>query len=308
MKTAKWLTINTDVQYFPTKLVNEEGMRLQSGEVSNHLGFSSSGPITGLKINGDETQLLYTHRGYPIFGYYHDILRSSDDLERLTIRGAHRNYARARLFEAGVAFAIDIPFFATHNTFHDNNGMAVCRWRYMSIGTAKHPDSGCAIACLLFSQADCRATSCEHRTNLERGRRLANWYIAAHLCDYPESSSTLGCIFAVSRKSTRIAVSNWDTLYVWALNPREVMQRSDDNFYPEAWRCDNPDTVQLRPVVIPLEAVCFKLIFGENEDTIVALTDRGLMTWDLGSQARGRRIRITIDTGRVDSSDQPVLD
>ena len=150
------------------------------------------------------------------------------------------------------------------------------------------------MACLFISHTSVNSFRCTHQTNLERGRRLSRWLPVARLCDYPDSSvSTIGCRFAVSPNSTRIAVIQWDTLYVWPLNPEEVIWFDLSDYYPPSWRSgdrlDDNEMIELRPVIIRMEAVCFKLMFTENDDVIVGLTDRGLMTWDLRLQARRRR-------------------
>lgn len=64
-----------------------------------------------------------------------------------------------------------------------------------------------------------------------------------------------------------------------------------NSYYPRAWRSSSlsDGMVELRPVVFRLEAVCFNIIFTENEDIIMALTDKGLVTLDLRPQAQGRR-------------------
>ncbi|KAF5014454.1 hypothetical protein F66182_14557 [Fusarium sp. NRRL 66182] len=62
---------------------------------------------------------------------------------------------------------------------------------------------------------------------------------------------------------------------------------------------DDDDLIELRPVIIRMEAVCFKLMFTENDDVIVGLTDRGLMTWDLRPSGRRRRSTLNLDVENV---------
>jgi hypothetical protein len=99
----------------------------------------------------------------------------------------------------------------------------------------------------------------------------------------------------------------WDALYVWPLNPEGIIRFDTSDYYPKAWRSgermDDNDMIELHPVIIRMEAVCFKLMFTENDDVIVGLTDRGLMTWDLRPQARRRRSTVNLDVAHV-----PVLE
>ncbi|EED18378.1 F-box domain protein [Talaromyces stipitatus ATCC 10500] len=296
-----------DLQYSETAVVNKEGLWVQprSGvaQLSQHREVAGLGPVAELRYN-DRNQLLHSHRGSTIFSYYHNLsfLRGEHGT---TIVGnsAHRNYARIMNDQSDLSllyFTVDIPFFATHETYTPLDGdNDICRWRYLSYAIGTPRSGGKAVACLLKAQSECRAITCMHETNLERGRRLPSWEAVAMLCGHPElSPSTIGGIFAASPNGTRVAVSNWNTLYVWALNPGEVILGRESSYYPRTWCLEEDDEklTELRPVVIHMEAVCFKLMFTENDDVIVGLTDRGLMTWDLGPQTRRRRDTLNLDT------------
>ncbi|KUL88141.1 hypothetical protein ZTR_04144 [Talaromyces verruculosus] len=299
--------------YKSTRFLDEQGLwvagRIPDNiELSRHEEVSSLGAVADLRFN-DSKQLLYTHRGSAMFGYYHNFgFQDTTDSQILPL-SAHRNYANVRLGESlALSFAVEIPFFATHDTRTLQAGLPVCHWRYLSYGISADRVDGRTMACLFISHTSVNSFRCTHQTNLERGRRLSRWLPVARLCDYPDSSvSTIGCRFAVSPNSTRIAVIQWDTLYVWPLNPEEVIWFDLSDYYPPSWRSgdrlDDNDMIELRPVIIRMEAVCFKVMFTENDDVIVGLTDRGLMTWDLRPQARRRRRTLNLDVEHV-----PVLE
>ncbi|KAL2000912.1 hypothetical protein VTN02DRAFT_2466 [Thermoascus thermophilus] len=188
-------------------------------------------------------------------------------------------------------FAIDIPFFGTHATENADPSFQVCHWKYLAFGTATHREENWTVACLLRSEARCRATHCNHVLNLDRGRRFADWTIVARLWGYRKPSNSLGNIVAASCRGTRIAVANWKEIYIWALEPRALIENNENGFYPPCWSSTNPPgIVELRPIVLRVEAVCFKLWFGPLEDELFALTDRGLMHWYLGPRGTGLRI------------------
>jgi len=123
--------------------------------------------------------------------------------------------------------------------------------------------------------------------NLERGRRFEEWQLMAQLGGFQESTTSHGSQVAASRYGRRIAVANWKTLYVWALEPYEVLN-AESEFYPSSWESPS-GTLVLRPVILQLGAVCSQLGFTENEDELIAITDRGVMYVNLNSKGSGKR-------------------
>ena len=55
------------------------------------------------------------------------------------------------------------------------------------------------------------------------------------------------------------------------------------------------ETIELRPTVLQLHAVCFQLRFLDGEDELLALTDKGVMYWDLSPLGRGERTTHRLD-------------
>lgn len=165
----------------------------------------------------------------------------------------------------------------------------MCNWRYLSFGIARHREENWTVACLLKSETFCQSRNCGHVLNLDRGRRLPEWTIVGHLCDYQVPTSSLGGIVAASPHGTRIAIANWNIIYVWALEPNALIGENSGDFYRPSSRSEKTGAVELKPIVLPLEAVCFKLRFMENEDELLALTDRGVMYWDISPLAQGEK-------------------
>jgi hypothetical protein len=245
-------------------------------------------PITDIMFNDRGTQLLYFYQACTIHKMYqnvHDAISSSQSSQLWF------NSSRVQFSDALVLpFSIGIPFFGTHRTYDVPPDRQMCQWRYLSFGIATHRKENWTVACLLRSESHCRASHCGHVLNRERGRRLNNWTVVARLWGYRNPTNSLGCIVAVSGSGTRIAVANWNVVYIWALNPSALIEDNRDGFYPVSWTSAGSGTIELRPVVFRLDAVCFKMWFADRENELLALTDRGLVYWDLDPRGTGRTV------------------
>lgn len=251
-------------------------------------------PVRDLVFNDRSSQILYYYRAQTLYGSFQRINTTSP-----------LNFVQPRLYRnscvvpfsdlLSLHFAIDIPFFGTHGTL-SQNGINMCNWKYLSLGIATHRRENWTVACLLRSEALCQSRNCGHILNLDRGRRFTEWTVAGKLAGFQDSTSSLGCITAASPRGTRIAVANWNVIYIWALEPNSLIEDNSDDFYPPDSQSASSGLVELQPVILPLGAVCFKLRFLDKEDELLAFTDRGVVHWDLGPLAKGERevIRLAI--------------
>lgn len=114
----------------------------------------------------------------------------------------------------------------------------------------------------------------------------------AQLGGFQESPTTNGSQVATSRLGTRIAVADWKTIYVWALNPTELLD-ADTTFYPSSWLSPT-NTLVLRPVILDLGAVCYQLRFTEEENQLIVITDRGLIHINLTSGYQQKRSELSM--------------
>lgn len=261
----------------------QNGTQLLDGGYLNH----EQGPVKDLAFNDSYSQILYYHGAQTLYGSFQrlDMSAFPDSLEL----NLYRNACVVPFSDSlSLHFAIDIPFFGTHDMLMHNN-MEMCNWKYLSLGIGKHRTENWSVACLLRSEAFCRSRNCTHELNLDRGRRFTDWTVVAILSGFHESTSSIGSIATKSPGGTRIAVANWDAIYIWALEPASLIRDNEDGYYPPCSQAENPNVVELQPVALPLDAVCFKLRFLENENKLLALTDRGLMHWDLGPLCKGER-------------------
>ncbi|KAJ5543059.1 hypothetical protein N7535_005488 [Penicillium sp. DV-2018c] len=243
------------------------------------------GPAVNLTFNDRGFQLLYHYRAQNIYGDFQRIhhlgLGQGED-------GLNANASTVQFSPSlSLQFSIDIPFYGTHR-FRDPDHGGRCHWQYLAFGIATHRVEQWTVACLLKSETY-TGRRCTHVLNLGRGRRFDHWQIMAQLGGFRELTTSQGSRVATSRRGTRIAVANWNTLYVWALNPFELIEGNRTGYYPPSWE-SSTGAIELRPVIIQLEAVCSQLRFTEKEDELVAITDHGLMYLTLGYSGDGCKL------------------
>ncbi|KAL4976523.1 hypothetical protein BDW66DRAFT_49947 [Aspergillus desertorum] len=261
---------------------NVVGFSHLSRQLRRWLGENTRGPLVrDMVFNDRSSQLLYYYQAKTLYASFQEL--GSSDSPTLYENSTSVQFAN----DLSLLFSIGIPFFGTHETL-DLDGFAVCRWKYLSLGIATHRKENWTVACLLRSEASCRASNCRHILNLDRGRRLRDWGVVARLYGFRDSKDTLGCRVATSPKGTRIAVTNWNVLYIWALEPDALIDMDPENYYPPSCRSSSTGQIELRPIVLRLDAICFQLCFTEKEDELVAITDQGVMLWDLTSTRRAR--------------------
>ncbi|KAE8403602.1 hypothetical protein BDV37DRAFT_272024 [Aspergillus pseudonomiae] len=237
------------------------------------------GPVIDLAFNDRSTQILYYHRAQTLYGSFQRINMTSFPVQPTLYENSSLVQFSGSL---SLLFSIAIPFYGTHVTRVEGNGHSRCHWKYLALGIATHRTEDWTVACLLKSEASCSSQLCGHILNLERGRRFFDWTVVARLWGFQDSNNSLGCKVATSKHGTRIAVANWNVLYIWALQPSALIKQNSNGYYPPLLLSPDSGMVELRPIVIPLDAVCFKLRFTDVEDELLAITDRGLMYWDLG--------------------------
>ncbi|KAL6231775.1 hypothetical protein BDW75DRAFT_219331 [Aspergillus navahoensis] len=262
---------------------NLVGFSYLSRQLRKWHGENTRGPmVRDMVFNDRSSQLLYYYQARTLYASFQKL--GSSEFPVLYENSTSVQFTNG----LSLLFSIGVPFFGTHET-RDVEGLAVCRWIYLSLGIATHRKENWTVACLLRSEASCRASNCRHILNLDRGRRLRDWGVVARLYGFRDSKDTLGSKVATSPKGTRIAVTNWNVLYIWALEPGALINMDPENYYHPSWRSSSTGQIELRPIVLRLDAVCFQLRFTEKEDELVAITDRGIMLWNL-TCARGSRI------------------
>ncbi|KAL4812627.1 hypothetical protein BDW67DRAFT_169868 [Aspergillus spinulosporus] len=255
---------------------NLVGFSYFSRQLRQWHGENTRGPmVRDMVFNDRSSQLLYYYQAKTLYASFQTLGHSNSPT-------LYENATSVQFVNGlSLLFSIGVPFFGTHETLN-RDGFVICRWIYLSLGIATHRKENWTVACLLRSEAFCRASNCRHILNLDRGRRLRDWEVVARLYGFQDSKATLGCKVATSPKGTRIAVSNWNLLYIWALEPGALINLDPENYYHPSWRSSSTGHIELRPIILRLDAVCFQLRFT-GEDELVAITDLGIKLWNLTS-------------------------
>ncbi|KAL5333589.1 hypothetical protein BJX70DRAFT_392068 [Aspergillus crustosus] len=276
--TAILYTVKKDSEYDVEP--NLVGFFYASRHLQRWIGNTRGALITKAAFNDRATQVLYHYQAKSLYASFQKIDHSETPI-------LYENEIPVQFTDnLSLLFAIDKPFFGTHAS----DGFSVCRWRYLSLGIATHREENWTVACLLRSEATCRHNDCLHTLDLDRGRRLANWVVVARLWGFRDAADSLGCTVATSPNGTRIAVANWKIIYVWALEPEALIDRDLKGYYHPSWTSSTTGQIEIHPIVLHPDAVCFQLCFTAGENEIIAMTDRGIMVWDLAPTGRGTRI------------------
>ncbi|KAJ5683171.1 hypothetical protein N7462_006336 [Penicillium macrosclerotiorum] len=253
-----------------------------------------------LEGRGPTMKLVFNDRGLQLLHHYkaHTLYSSFQRMQFLHERSQPRPPVKENACvveytdSLSLQFSIGIPFFLSHRTGDESPVPGSCHWQYLAVGIATHRVEHWTVACLLESEAYCQSRRCSHAMNLERGRRFDNWVIKAQLGGFQESSTSHGSIIAASHRGSRVAIANWKTVTVWALEPEKLIDDEENGYYPESWRLAANGTTELRPATIHLDAVCWQLRFTDREDEneLVVITDRGLLFLDLRPDGRGGQV------------------
>ncbi|KAK2748208.1 hypothetical protein FQN55_004484 [Onygenales sp. PD_40] len=281
--------------YNDCPIIDDEGTMPYDNRYQRPRNTGDIEPIVQMSFNDNDSQLLYSYPSSPIYKHFQRINLDYGSVNQTS--GLLRNICLVRYYpdmnRDELKFAIAIPFFSTHRTYHATPALEMCHWRYLSLGTAREGTDPRLVACLLRSEAHCRSAHCQHIENLDRGRRFIEWTVVARLAGFSMSDSSLPGIVATSPRSTRIAIANWKTISIWPLLPEAVIDGDTTGgsgvYYPQNMIDETTGVVALSPIVLRSEAVVFMLRFTEREDELVALTDRGVVRWDVGPRASGGR-------------------
>ncbi|KAK2855544.1 hypothetical protein FQN49_005086 [Arthroderma sp. PD_2] len=312
----------TYVEYTSAELV--DGQRTARRRQFSATNGPISDPVVQVRFNDRYQQVLYWHSSSIIYDQFQRIANSTHAPRSHHDRLLH-NVCYAQLPEHDRTsppicsrFQVGIPFYGHHIS---EPGTGVCDWYYASVGLTRLPANGRVGAYILRSTAQCRSDRCGHILNLDRGRRIERWVVVAKLWGFKANESNLTGLIATSPGGSRLAIANWKTLYIWPLAPQEVLMRNENGYYPPAmyysadpgassrangtslsdgeakyektedgWK----DVVELRPIILDLDAVCFGLKFTGGENELTLLTDKGLMVWRLNSDGSARRLKSTI--------------
>jgi hypothetical protein len=191
---------------------------------------------------------------------------------------------------------VEDPFFAYHKNVkcRNNTVSRSCRDVRLCFATgmlAKHKQT---IGCILRSISKIQDDDCSHNLNPGQPHPSAlnpRIEIVARLWGFKLPTTTLEAATAFTEQGTRIAIASWDRIFVWPLQPKELVEtrvchKVGNATYDKNLKCS---LVELKPIVLEVDAVVHKMTFTASENELVTITDRGLQVWNLGPSAVGRR-------------------
>ena len=99
---------------------------------------------------------------------------------------------------------------------------------------------------------------------------------------------------AMSPGGRRIATANWSNVLVWSIEADLLHQGALETYFPKHDYNAEKNIGRLRPVKLPSEGVVHSLLWV-NEAKLYAMTDRGLVKWNVGHMCSGDREHLSMD-------------
>ena len=186
------------------------------------------------------------------------------------------------------------PFYERHTSDildpNDDNQVPQCRRSWLALGFGKPPGHDrvgdrCDSVFVMQSTVHKNSINCDHLINLDG--RTSWWKVVALLGGYRQGESTLGTVMAVSPDGTRIAAAVWGQICLWTLDPKLLVEGDLQLYFPPRDYNARKDIGRLRPTVLSRSCNVVHGMQWTNEEVLFAITDRGLLKWDLGCMSDG---------------------
>ena len=197
---------------------------------------------------------------------------------------------------------IRMPFHETHSSglTVDGDTSSHCASSYLALGITKRMyGSGHPCAFIMQKETLKLSQDCDHLIDLDVGKKSSGeWKPVALLAGYRQGSSSLGTVMAISPNGSRVAAATWSRVCVWSFEPESLIQGDLHLYFPAQDYNARKGFGRLRPTVLSApEGVVHQLIWTK-EESLFAITDRGLVTWDLGGVSTGEReyLELKFDT------------
>ncbi|KAG8530078.1 uncharacterized protein KY384_005560 [Bacidia gigantensis] len=184
------------------------------------------------------------------------------------------------------------PFYERHmsDVFDEDDDTPQCRRSWLALGFAdRRAARGFETPSVFIMQSDAQkpTADCDHLINLDGNTTW--WKPIALLGGYKHGTSTLGTIMAVSPDGTRVAAALWNRIYLWTLDPKMLVEGDLHLYFPPRDYNPRKGIGRLRPTLLSTSSSVVHGMQWTNEENLFAVTDRGLMKWDLGCMSDGTR-------------------
>ncbi|KAL9124122.1 MAG: hypothetical protein Q9217_006518 [Psora testacea] len=194
---------------------------------------------------------------------------------------------------------IGTPFHASHSSevTVDWDPSPHCSTSYLALGITEHSyGSDHPNVFIMQQEIYKRSQDCDHLLNLEAGRGpVFQWKALALLAGYRQGSSSLGTVMAISPEGTRIAAARWSRVYLWSFDPKSLLQGGLQIYFPPQDYNARKGIGRLRPTILPQSRGVVHSMIWTNEEHLFAITDRGLVKWDLGWMCDGEKEDLSME-------------
>lgn len=196
--------------------------------------------------------------------------------------------------EVTTSFNIAYPFHGTHSSFPAGSEKGpFCVKSYLALGIRDDTRSPSFVdpvryLYILHYNSDYTPTICNHEIDIDTHLPNPQWTIVALLAGWRQNSGSMGSILEITPGCNRIASTDWDRVLVWTFDPEPLHQGGLEHYIPPRDYNARKRLGRLRPIMLPRHGVVHALKWTDD-DTLFALTDRGLVKWYIGSSASGKR-------------------
>lgn len=196
-----------------------------------------------------------------------------------------------RLHDAFIPSAVGMPFYGSHVT-SIRRVRPTCATSYLALSIVSETDQ--PPHAYIVKGSDTRpGITCDHEVHLDNGRKLIHWDVAAYLVGWRQGTSSLGTVMAMSPKGTRLAAAMWSRVLIWSFDPKLLLQGDLQHYFPPHDFNVQIDLGRLRPTILSSEGVVHKMQFTD-ETNLYAITDQGLVTWDIGHLSKGKKKQLSL--------------
>ena len=187
------------------------------------------------------------------------------------------------------AYSCSMPFYAScYSEFDQTLNMYHCETTYLAIALAVNDRVKPNVFVVGGSVHWPATTICTHSRSLEEGiRNLTGWRAHGFLAGWRQGESSIGTVMATSPGGTRIAAATWTNVLVWSIEP-DLFRPGEPYYYFRQQEYNARRKIgRLRPVKLPSRGVVHSMQWM-NETVLYAMTDQGLVRWDLGGMSSGK--------------------
>ena len=195
-------------------------------------------------------------------------------------------------FNVSSSFKVGLPFHVTHR-LTDIGPVSSCHNSYLALGLrggtiSRRRMNGVKYLYILQYNEYCAVGTCNHAPELDRDACGAPWRAVAFLAGWRQNRGTMGSVLEISPGGNRIASAAWDSVLVWTFDPTALQVKTLKDYFPPRDYSARKRQGRLRPIMLPRQGVVHTMKWTDD-NTLYALTDRGLVRWYIGPGASGKR-------------------